>query len=145
MIARLIALPAILVALFAVAPSPVRSELPEAPAPRAKKTTAETLVGKWKVVELGDKQVAPELQIILEFTGNGEYRVHSQDPKNGVQVSNGSYKLINDTIRLITDVNADPNGTSRDVVIEAISDDQLTTVLVSSRDQERTKFSRLKK
>jgi uncharacterized protein (TIGR03066 family) len=134
-----------MIALFAIAPAPVRSELPEAPAPRAKKSTAELLVGKWKVVMLQNMQVAPELEIILEFTPDGKYRVRSEDPKIGVQASNGTYKLIGNTIRLTTDVIVDRRGTTRDATIEALSDRELTTVLSSSRERERTTFRRLKK
>jgi hypothetical protein len=141
--ARLLALPSILVALFAVAPSPVRSELPEAPPPRVKKTTAELLVGKWKATKLWDMQVPPELEIIREFTPDGKYHTRRIDPKK-VHISNGTYVLIGETLRLINDVEI-PQGKSRDVIIESLTGQELVVLYISGNYRERNTYKRLEK
>jgi uncharacterized protein (TIGR03066 family) len=143
MTARLFALPAMMIGLFAVVPSPVRSELPEAPAPRAKKATAEMLVGKWKATKLWDMQVPPELEIIKEFTPDGKYRINRRDPKT-VHGSKGTYVLLGETLRLVNDVEI-PQGKSRDVIIESLTDQELIVLYISGNYRERNTYKKLEK
>jgi uncharacterized protein (TIGR03066 family) len=124
MTTRLLALPAILVALFAVSGCNGTSETPQAPEPRSKgeKTKAELLVGTWKLV----KRTPPNSkgsQMTFEYTKNGEVTLWKDNPLDGREIQMGTYRLEGDTLSLMMD--ADPK--ERNVTIDSITEDRLVT------------------
>jgi uncharacterized protein (TIGR03066 family) len=163
MTARLLVLPVVVVAMFGFVGcsepdmAPVADEkqatpaekpnadLPQAPEPRAKKTTAELLVGTWKMIKLQDVDVNPQLDIQIEFNRDGKFIVQIIEPKNGIQMSKGSYTLKGKTLRRTSVSGADQPERSWDVTIEVITNDELIIVAGSMQDLERNTYKRLGK
>lgn len=144
MTARLLVLPAIMVALFAVAPSPVRSELPEAPAPREKKTHAELLVGKWRLAKVDKELIGPQTILTAEFTRDGKFIFEATDPTVRPQRSTGTYTLNGNTIRLTTQTDTNgPAGKSWDVLIEVLTETERITIAGPPNARQRSVFKRV--
>ena len=141
MTVRLLLLPILLIALFAMTSSPARSELPQAPAPRAKKTTAELLTGTWKEIKFMNKK--PLGENLLGFTADGRYLARLTSPRLGLRITTGSYTLNGKAIRLTSDANQAGPSRSWDVVIEAISPEELTLVAGPPDDRQRSVLKRV--
>lgn len=142
MTTRALLLPALFVALFAASYSPVRSELPQAPAPGVKKSTAELLVGTWKQVKFMNKP--PLGENLMGFTADGKYFARLTSPRLAVRITTGSYSLIGKSIRLTSDANDEGPSKSWDVVIEAISAEELTVVAGPLNGRQRSVLIRTK-
>ena len=142
MAARLLLLPSILVALFAVAPSPVRSELPEAPAPRAKKTTAELLIGTWKLVESSYVKLSPGFDKRYEYNSDGKFTVQTLDPNRGFKQTGGTFLV--DGCNLRFSYNADADGPMRtwNAIIEEITEKDLTVAAGTGLARQWGKYKR---
>src|SRR5262245_23147359 len=110
MTAKLFALQAILVAPFAVTPSPVRSELPEAPPPRMKKTTAELLVGTWKrVAQQNLPALPPDWDLTIEYTKDGRVVMMAKVPMGEVPpLQTGTFRLDGKTLERAMDPPSEP-------------------------------------
>src|SRR5262245_10278811 len=127
MTARSVALTAALTALFAVSgcfgPEPAsvaddkpeakaQPNLPVAPAPRAKKTKADLLVGKWKLVSQDGKLI-----IWMEQSRDGP-----EPPRVG------TYRLDGEMIWLQTPATAAVDAATWSVRIETLTKDKLVTI-----------------
>jgi len=122
---RAFLLPAMFVALFAASYSPVRSELPQAPAPRVKRTTQELLVGTWKMVKSSQMKVGPSIDRRIEFTADGKFFLRWHDPGLEFQKKDASYQVTGQVIRLTYEGDADGPRAVFDTTIEAITEDEL--------------------
>jgi hypothetical protein len=144
MTARLLILPEFIVALSAFAPSPARSELPEAPAPRVKKTTAELLVGKWSLVKVDKEVIGPQVNITAEFTMDGKFIFEATDPTVARERRTGTYTLNGNIIRLTTQTDTNgPAGKSWDVLIENLSESERITIAGPPNARQRSVFKRI--
>jgi uncharacterized protein (TIGR03066 family) len=150
MTARILALPAILVALFAISWSPARDDLPQAPAPRPKadgkpKPWSELLVGTWKMVKSRNMQLAPGVDAQIEFTKDGKFVIRVCDPKNGDSLKTGTYTLNGNTIRLTRRADEEGPEKSWEITIESLSADELKTAAGPAKERELSVFKRLEK
>lgn len=120
--------------------TPKAAALPQAPAPHAKKTIAELLVGEWKAINRNGQEIPKEWIIAMEFTATGKLHIFVDDKKNPPGVTIGTYKLDGKTIHLERPDAADEPAKKWDVVIETISDDSL---ILEGPGKERMIFRRL--
>jgi hypothetical protein len=149
MTARHIALPAILVALFAVAPSPVRSELPEAPAPRVKpdgvlQSWSELLVGTWKMSKMNGRVLPPAWNYTIEFTKDGKFIMKGEHPRDPQWTKNGDFVLLRDKIRFTVPAKANAPKETWHVTITALSQEELTLTAGLPANHERNVLKRVK-
>jgi hypothetical protein len=138
---RCFLLPAIIVALFAVSWSPA-DDLPQAPPPRVKKTTAELLVGKWKVVSVEGTPIAEGHEYTSEFTADGKYIYRVEKSRDPVlpPPRMGTYRLNANMISLETGPTNETRAISWKVMIKSITEDKLILI---ARDQP-SKYVRVK-
>jgi uncharacterized protein (TIGR03066 family) len=140
---RCFLLPAILVALFAVSWSPA-DDLPQAPLPRVKKTTAELLIGTWKQVSSNSGQPLPKTyETTLEMTKDGKvcFRVVKSDrPIPPPRV--GEYRLDGNIIRFATERTTETPPQNWSVTIKELDENKL---LISASEKDKgTAFVRIK-
>ena len=123
---RCFLLPAIIVALFAVSWSPA-GDLPQAPPPHAKKTTAELLVGKWKVISVDGSAIAEGHEYTSEFTADGKYIYRVEKSRDPVlpPPRTGTYRLDANMISLETGPTSETRAISWKVMIKSITEDKL--------------------
>ena len=131
MTTRLLALPAILVALFTVSGCNGSADPPQAPEPRAKgeksKPTAELLIGTWKRIMLNGKQVPPDRAEEIEFSANGNYVIRVYNPKTGeVGIKRGRYTLEGQALRLASESEVDA-GQVWVSIVTSITEDEFAT------------------
>ncbi|MBN9121481.1 MAG: hypothetical protein J0I06_20415 [Planctomycetes bacterium] len=126
---------------------PKGSGLPQAPAPRVKKTTAELLVGTWHGVSIDGQQIPKEWIFVMEFMDDGSLNIFVNDQKNIPAVKMGTYKLTGDRIKLSTPANAEGPARDWSIVIKEISNSEFTSaiVLANGKEKERTVFKRATK
>ena len=127
---RVLLLPALISLLvasgcFAPGDGPKPDELPQAPPPREKKTTAELLVGTWKFVKQTPNHTVPGWQATFEFKPDGTVTLWKDCPVDGDSLERGTYRVVDDSLRMAMDT--DPHD--RKVTIRSITDD---TLLVAS-------------
>lgn len=115
---------AIIVALLAISSLSAR-DLPQAPAPHVKKTTAERLVGKWMLVEKDGKPIPKTGKYYLEFTADGKLRISAEDHLVPPAVWSGTYELIDDTIHFHTPKDRGGQEQRWEAKIESITDEGL--------------------
>ena len=155
MTTRLLALPTIIVALVVLTACsgpealPYADEPPQAPPPRAKevgppKPWAELLVGTWKGIKMKGVPVPPELDIRFEFMEGGKFSLIVRDPKNGHQVSSGTYILDGNAIRFTSQANANGPGASWTITIESLTNEELNTVSGPVNERQRYMYKRIK-
>jgi hypothetical protein len=113
-----------MIALFAIAPSPVRSELPEAPPPRAKKTTAELLVGTWKMSKSSHLKLGPDIERRIRFAANRRFFFRWDEPGFDVREKTGTYSFDGRMLRITDETGADRQGKPREVIIEFLNKDE---------------------
>ena len=137
MTTRLLARPVVFAALFVLGcygptetpkaeDTPVAEEkvnLPVAPVPKPKKTSAELLVGTWKLIKVDDK--LEPAHVFAEFKKDGQFTFRATDPP---QTRTGTYQLTGNTLHLTANANGDRPGKSWDVVIEVVTETELVTV-----------------
>lgn len=96
---------------------------PEEPKP---KTTAELLVGKWKMVKHNISGLPAGFQSTTEFTNDGEVMIWLNNPvEAGPQGQIGSYQLEGNTLRMTGDNWPSPDRT---LTIESVTLDRLVMV-----------------
>ena len=132
--ARCFLLPVILVALFAVSWSPA-DELPKAPPPHAKKTTAELLVGTWKVVKMDGKETPKDWIDEDTFFADGKWRTRFIEPVQPEVMRFGTYKLDGNTIRLDIQANGEFAARKTVITILSLTEDRLVFVAKSENIQ----------
>src|SRR4051812_14364413 len=64
-------------------------QLPQAPAPRLKKTQTELLVGRWKTIKTDNEKLPDAVKPVFEFTQEGKFTFRSPDPVRGAQERTG--------------------------------------------------------
>lgn len=139
---RCLRLPAILVALFAVSWSPA-GDLPQAPAPHEKKTTAELLLGKWQMVRDGGKPLLPLSAVHMEFTPDGRFKTVAEDAvRKFVDVGTGTYKLKDHTITLTTEASELHPARNWEVKIERLTETELVAS-TGDKASQRSDFVRV--
>jgi uncharacterized protein (TIGR03066 family) len=136
---RCLLLPAIIVALFAASWSPA-GDFPQAPPPHAKKTTAELLVGTWKVLKEDSRETPKDWTYEFTFTADGKFNVRLINPKRPPQVKFGTYKLTGNVIRC--DIEADGNNAARkvDITIDSITEDTLSLTISAQSENPQNTF-----
>jgi hypothetical protein len=149
MIARHIAQPVILVALFAVAPSPVRSELPEAPAPRARhdgelKPWSELLVGTWKMSKMNGRDLPPAWNYTIAITKDGKFTMKGEHPREPQWTKNGTFDLRRAKIKFTVAAKANAPEVTWDVTTTALSQAELTLTAGQPTDHELNVLKRVK-
>lgn len=161
MTTRLLTLPAILAALFAVLgctgadatlnadekqvtpTEKTNADVPQAPAPRAKKSQAELLIGTWRLVKLGKQP--PFENVVYEFTKGGKYAARVIDPTGPPQRSTGTYEWQGNAIRLHAVATAEEPAESTDMVIELLTETELITASKPPDPRLRSVFKRVAK
>ncbi|MBY0460121.1 MAG: hypothetical protein K2V38_22625 [Gemmataceae bacterium] len=120
--------------------------LPVAPMPHAKKTMAELLVGKWQTTVSRGRQLAPMVEIILEFQKNGEFVFTITDPKNGFQMNAGTFAVDGSVVHLTSATNVDSDGKAIcwSIDIESISEKEMVTIAGPADDREKSICERRK-
>lgn len=74
-------------------------EVPVAPAPRAKKTTAELLVGTWRVVELNGRKVPKGWVYRFTFERDGRLHTFAEDEPGRPRSRSGTYSIEGTKLR----------------------------------------------
>jgi hypothetical protein len=148
---RLLALPLVPAVLFAglacsgPETTPAADETPQAPPPRTKKTTtAELLVGTWKMEKSSHLKLGPGTDWRIEFTADGRYFASALEPDHGLQKKSGTYTLNGRVIRLTDGADTESPGETRDSTIEALSEDELILLAGPAHDRQRSEHRRLK-
>jgi hypothetical protein len=100
----------------------------ERPDPAEVKTTAELLVGSWKMTKCDYPPIAPQVEIILVFSDDGRFETHGADPWNGLRVRMGTYRLEGNTIHFSVGPTDRLDAMTWDKVIEVITEDKLVLV-----------------
>lgn len=144
MTARILALPAILISMFAVAGCFGPSEPEQAPPPRAKRTTAELLVGTWEMIE-SDPSVSADGSSTIECTADGRWSSRTiAEAGDEPQLASGTYVLEGDIIRMtLLSANKlrgnDRLGKSWERLIESISETERVSLGPPSSEGKRTR------
>lgn len=114
----------------ALAEKETASGLPTAPPPRMKKTVAEMIIGKWRVVEENGRKIQDDWNVYFKFHENVLIDIHV-DCKNGRVADVSGLYLISDTVLSITSpVDDDGNPIrTRYMNIEEINDKEILTTL----------------
>lgn len=123
---------------------PKAAGLPEAPMPRAKKTTAELLVGKWWLVKQGDRVMSPLASITGEYQSDGTFLAQTVGIHERPQKKAGTYQLIRQTIRITSDKSAEEPSKTWDVDIESLTEDELVTLAGPTEQRQRSVWQRTK-
>lgn len=113
----------------APAEKPRAGQLPQAPMPRAKKTTAELLVGTWRMMKSDGETLQPLVVLLTaEFTPDGRFTFwHVGLLDKRVETKRGSYTLKGQTITLTSEASADDPEKTWEVKIERLTETELIT------------------
>jgi hypothetical protein len=139
MTARLLVLPAVYAALFAVSGPHAHGDLPVAPAPRAKpeKRWAELIVGTWREATFNGMPVPFDRAARIEFTPDGRFVVRVNDPQSGnVGMKSGTYTLRGDALCLTSRAKADA-GASWAWKVVSLTGETLVTAEQAGGDSRR--------
>lgn len=116
----------------------------DAPAPRPKKTTAELLVGKWRIVREGETVFPAGGPTIgtYEFMADGRFRMSLVDGNKNRQ-ANGTYNVASDTLSITIESYTIYGRSKRTDTIVTITDKSL--ILTSSGlKKKQAEFERVK-
>lgn len=127
------------------AEKPKAGEPPQAPMPHVKKTTAELLVGTWKMVTDDDGKPLPFLLFVTaEFTREGRFTfIHADPARRLVEKTNGTYKLKDRTITLTAEASDTEPERSWELRIETITDSNLHLIPKTRKAPEGSGFVRV--
>jgi uncharacterized protein (TIGR03066 family) len=132
----------ILPLVFIALPFAIAGDLPQAPPPHVKKTTAELLVGKWDTVTFLGKPVKRGNKVVLEFTAQGKFAFTTITPRLPLQVGTGVYRVVGNTIHFTSDATDEPSR-SWEITIESISESELALAAGPPADVQRSTCKRL--
>jgi hypothetical protein len=121
-----------------------KDESPQESDPPPKKTKAELLVGKWKLIVSDNETLGFGTNITEEYTKSGKFIFKSIHLRRGeVDESTGSYELVGDTLRLVE--NPGPNGPGKrwEVVIESLTETEFVTIAGPANQRERSISKRI--
>ena len=123
--------------------APGANEKPQAPPPHEKKTTAEVLVGSWKVVSTGGSKVSDDYMAVTEYSRDGTMVRRVEKSRNGVipPPRKGTYRLEGKTLHFTTEATTESRAQSWSVEIHSISDAKL--ILVAGEDNQETEYVRV--
>lgn len=141
MATRALMLPAILVVL-AVAGCSSPNDQPQAPEPRPKgeKTKAELLIGTWKLVSRTPPP-NPFVPMTFEYTKDGKVTLLKNNPlEKGTEIQTGTYRVEGDI--LFRTMDTEPSD--RNVTIESITENKLTTSGLSGSTRMVHEYERVK-
>ena len=119
--------------------------LPEAPAPRAKKTTAELLVGTWKQVSRNGKPLPETYEPTIELTKDGKvtFRVLKSDrPIPPARV--GEYRLEGNDIKFRTEATTESQAQDWIVMIKAIDEKKLLIIAYDNETGQGSEYLKIK-
>lgn len=102
-------------------------ETGEQPKQSQPRTTAELLVGSWKLTKC-DLPVALDDDFVCTYTADGRFQVVSVDPANKPQVGTGTYVLNGNILRVSVVATGVHDAASWDQVIESITEDKLVVL-----------------
>ena len=122
-----------------------QGELPQAPAPHAKKTPAELLVGDWGGVTFLGKPLGPGASVVNQFTKDGKFIFTIINPKTGKELNTGVYRVMGNTIRLTSAPVPDYPSQTWEVTIESISETELTLAAGPPTELHRSTYKRIEK
>jgi hypothetical protein len=103
---------------------------PLAPQPREKsgalkEPLSKLLVGKWKLHSSGAQEFESDSEVIYQFTLDGKFSLHSKDSKYGLRQISGTYKVLDDGVRLTSNRDKDNEEITKDSNIDSITDTKL--------------------
>ena len=142
MTTRVLILPAILIALFAVLGCSSPNDPPQATELRLReKTKAELLVGKWKLVKR-PRGLPEGFQMTAEYTKDGKVTITTNNPlEDGPEVQIGTYQLDGD--KLLRAMGDPANSLHRNVTIESVAEDKLVTSYMSGAERQISEYERI--
>jgi Lipocalin-like domain len=105
------------------------------------KTTAELLVGTWRLVEQPEDREPREpdlFGIVRQFADDGRVEDRVTDFINGPQVSSGTYRLEGNTLKFFSPSIANPSPTRHEIweltsTIESLTEEELVIVTVTRK------------
>ena len=122
--ARCFLLPAVFFALLAVSWSEAEAR------PQTVKTTAERLVGAWRLVTVDGVKMPEHSDLTVEFTEDGRLFIRIDSVVRRSYATSGTYRLTGATIWLTSPVEEEGNPVqTRDVTIKAVTRDNLITAV----------------
>jgi hypothetical protein len=120
------------------------AKLPQAPPPHAKKTTAELLVGKWKVVSVEGKPLPKTYETTLELTpeGGATFRVVKSRSAVVPPPRVGDYRVDGNVVRFAVEPTSETPRQSWSVTIKVLDENRM---VISASDKDKgTEFVRIK-